>query len=167
MGAGKLIKLTWTDGPDQTTETVTGFNEVGETNWREYSFGVTGFGTVDRAKAYWRRTGPDVLIRGQFRTGTPAAETAKMRLPEELFSILDMGKTDLSVYNYEMIGRGAMSRNASELGLIGRRNNRDVFFTALVTGYSGMSSADGNQLATASGQTIMFSGKIPINGFEF
>jgi hypothetical protein len=166
MGAGKIVKLTWSDGPEQTTETVTGFSEVGETNWSEYTPSISGFGTVTRAKAYWRKSGPEILIRGQFRTGTPEASSARISLPNLLISTEPCGQPGLDGYPYDVAGRGITSRTNTKLCLVHLQFQK--FLSIGNASGSGLfSPTDGNLIAAASGETFLFDARVRIRGYEF
>ncbi|UTW61481.1 hypothetical protein KFE98_15900 [bacterium SCSIO 12741] len=130
------------------------------TNWVEYTPVYTGFGTVTADTFYWRREGPDVLIRGKFTKGTGTSVEAQISLPSGLTI-----SNDVSVS--EIAGTAAWAGGATT-----------TYYTILVDpgethfafGYSNNSSGalaktDGSIIFSSS-STQAVSARIPILGWS-
>lgn len=171
MGAGKIVKLTWADGPEQTTETVTGFRQISETGWREYSASVSGFGTIDRQKFFWRKTGNDVLIRGEFRSGTTTASFARISLPSPLISIQELGRSGPIGEYREVVGTFFTS-GTNRKGTLYSQQWESFLSFALVSGGNPatrdtLTAVNGDNVAPTSGINVSVNARIPILDFEF
>jgi hypothetical protein len=57
-----------------------------ETAWTSYTPTFTGFGTVNTQTFWWKRSGTDVLVRGEFTAGTNTATEARVTLPASVTS---------------------------------------------------------------------------------
>lgn len=53
-----------------------------QTNWERFvPVDTTGFGTLASSNLWWRRNGPDLLIKGTFVAGTVTASEARIDFP--------------------------------------------------------------------------------------
>lgn len=164
MAVGKLIKLTWSDGPSQTTETVTGFLGGGDTNWEQYSPVISGFGIVTKDKMFWRRSGPDILIRGEFTIGIPEASNIQIPFPNNVKGALTASSVSELVY----FAGSYTDRFVNGTCLLGKNNGKGNlchgfyrFFNAYPDtsgGGAGWFSTDGN-IYSVSGERFTFFGR--------
>lgn len=67
-----------------------------DTEWTEYTPTFMGLGTVSEIKVFYRREGPDLLLRGKFREGIGTAVFATMSLPTGLSVLSTVDSIELA-----------------------------------------------------------------------
>lgn len=107
-------------------------------DWTAYTPTITGFGTPTNVAFYHKRQGSDLLIRGQFVSGTSTAVEARVSLPVGLTSSSSMATLEYAghlVYNtpnaatYELLIEPSVSyltfgfQNAAAAGFVKRVAN--------------------------------------------
>lgn len=163
MAFKKIIDWTNIAGHESATAPTSG--ELGRkaTNWTEYTLGCTGFGTVDRVKARYRRHGPDILIRAQFRTGTTTATEARCSLPSGLTSASEIGQ--VSGLSREVAGRCLTEQTSGDAAVLIEPSKTYVTFGKVANGQVFTTKANGSTLV-GNTKYVMFECRIPVSGYE-
>lgn len=133
------------------------------TNWAEYTPTFTGFGTVTKVKAYWRRQGPDILIRGQCLTGTTTATEARITLPNSLTSVSSYGAT--SGLGYEFCGHAVTEETSGDRCVLIEPSKDYVTFGKIGSSNNPTTKVQGSTLIGNS-KTFMFECQIAVSGYE-
>jgi hypothetical protein len=129
-------------------------------DWTAYTPAVTGYGTATNINFLWRREGKDVLIRGKFTGGTPAATRLEIELPATLsidFTSLPSGNS--------IVGGAArlLSGTPHYAACVDGSTNRILIGRNDATGGSpngGLSNALGS-----AGETYTIDVRLPITGW--
>lgn len=97
------------------------------TAWESYTPTVTGFGTVSNVKFFWRRIGPNMVVRGSLTTGTHTGVNVTFTLPNSL----QTNASILSAVFNNVIGIMGLSGNlAGGAYIVGDTSNSNTVFVS-------------------------------------
>ena len=140
------------------------------TSWVEYTPTTgTGFGTISNLKAWWRRVGDSMQIRGAYTSGTVAAADAYLTIPSgyniDTAKVTNLGLGDVG-YAYRVSTGVASfdSGNTFELWVDGTTSDK-VYMnkaSASTTSYGKMQPGT----AISTGDSMTFHGEFPIVGWK-
>lgn len=163
MAFKRIIDWTNIAGHESATAPTSGELLPKSTNWTEYTLGCTGFGTVTKTKARYRRSGPDILIRAQFQTGTTTATEARCSLPSGITSISGIG--NVSGLNLEIAGRCLTEQTAGDAAVLIEPSKSYVTFGQVKQGAAQVLKVNGSTLV-GNTKYVIFECRIPVSGYE-
>lgn len=125
-----------------------------------YTPTITGFGTASSVEFFYSRDGEDLIVRGNFTSGTSTAVEAQISLPSGLSIDGDKIPSILKV--------GSGNRNAStdnQFHILA--TGGDSFFNIGIqaAGWNGVVVRNGSDLL-ASGNALSFTARVPIAGWS-
>ena len=133
--------------------------EAGD-NWTAYTpSAFNGFGSPTAVEMYWKRDGDDMLLRGEFTTGTTTAVEARIPLPSG-YTV----RTNI-VGSIERVGsfaRGSAWIDGTPY-LVAESGNTYLSFSAGSTGGAYVNKQNGSDIGT--GQKISIKARVPIQGW--
>lgn len=137
-------------------------------DWTAYTPTFTGFGTVTNATFWHKREGSDLLIRGNFQTGTLTATTPSLTLPNGLS--IDTTKIPNVVSLCSISQRGISATSGSQYTNYTAINPSTPTVLKFATGNNGLTGTNENTNATISfgnGEWQSISTcRIPISGWQ-
>jgi hypothetical protein len=165
MAFKKIIDWATIPGHESATAPTSGELGLKSNNWTEFTMGCTGFGTVTRTKARFRRHGPDILVRGQFQTGTTTATEARCSLPSGITSASTIGNAAASGFAYELAGRCLTEQTSGDACVLIEPSKTYVTFGKVANGQVFTTKVNGSTLV-GNTKYVIFECRIPVSGYE-
>lgn len=139
------------------------------TDPKKYTPQTQGFGTISDVHCSWSKSGKFLYLDVYFKTGTTAAVTATVSMPEGLVADLIGGDDPDVNENYRMVGKASVTNNstlgfANHPGVYARHGKNELYFHAPSSGDQPPTALMPGS-SQASNYPFHFQARIPIKGW--
>lgn len=137
--------------------------------WNRYTPSVTGL-SIFQNDSWYRREGPDLLIRGHIYFDSASATEARFGLPSGLTSISGIGNT--TGLDYDIAGNFFMANTASaanplDMAILIEPSKSYLTFSIPGPSNTATTKVNGNTLIFDPDALVTFNARIPISGWEY